>query len=97
MPSRAGLVESAGFGSAWSCSFCQKTIADAALWNRRDSHHCVLSEVQPQSLAHYIGQDRLFTFRPFCKEWVDSRKACCAGAGETLRHFGLIERATEKL
>jgi hypothetical protein len=51
-----------------SCSIWQKTIADAALWNRRDSQHCMLSEAQPQSPALYIGQDQLVTFRPFCYE-----------------------------
>ena len=48
--------------------FGKKTIADAALWNRRDSQHCMLSEAQPQSPALYIGQDQLVTFRPFCYE-----------------------------
>jgi hypothetical protein len=69
MPSRVDSVESAGFGSAKSLArFGKKTIADAALWNRRDSQHCMLSEAQPQSPALYIGQDQLVTFRPFCYE-----------------------------
>jgi hypothetical protein len=41
------------------------------------------------------GKFRFVTFWPLCKEWVDSRNACCAGTGDALHHFGLIECGME--
>jgi hypothetical protein len=40
---------------------------------------------------------RLVTFWPLCKEWIDSRNDCCAGTGDALRHFGLIECGTGRV